>query len=194
MSASIRFGVIYEAAGLSAWQVQCLEELLGLPGVECALAICSLDDAELRIGTGTGGRLFELYRKVWARPRALRQRDAGALLRDVPRLVTGDLDDETCEKIRSSGLDFLLHLGGPEPEGAVLEAPRHGTWSFHIGNPPGRRPVGFWEISDGEPVTEAALCRLVRPGAAVVLKHGAFRTAGYSYQRQVDEVHFGCTQ
>lgn len=75
-------------------------------------------------------------------------------------------------------LGFVLKLGrAPGPElGAAAE---HGAWYYACGEGHTRTGTAlcFWELYDGAPVTEAALCRVSGGGEPPdVLRHGAFRT------------------
>jgi len=189
MHAPIRFGVVCDGDLLPAWQARCLDELMSLDGVECALRVQPRPEVSGR-PRGLGGRLFRLYRDQWARPRALRAVPLPGRVAAAPSLAWGS-SAAAVGALPREGLDFLLHLGGPLPEGAAGLA-RYGVWSLRTGSRSTGGPRFFREILAGESVMRAMLCRELAPGRGVGLKQGRFAIARHSYARSVDELHFAC--
>lgn len=90
---------------------------------------------------------------------------------------------ESLRRIRELELDFILRFGYRHLSPELAAAARFGFWSFYFGwETKGRRePVGFWEVRSGERTIAAALHRLTaRPGEAVPLRRGVFRTKRHS--------------
>src|SRR6267378_1739420 len=136
------------------------------------------------------------------RPRALRSVDLANRLRAVPSMtcrVTADgksvlrLEDSDIHRIRAHELDFILRFGLGEVGGPVLESARYGVWSFSHDETLREHgvPAGFWEIYQGETVTDASLMRLKEGDGGIVLRRGSFKTALHSLKRTIDEVFFG---
>jgi len=94
--------------------------------------------------------------------------------------------------IRSAGLDFMLRFGFGLLEGDVLDAARHGVWSFHHGDERRYRgrPAAFWELFDGSPDIGVVLQRLTgRLDAGQVLRRGTLAADRTSYPRTLDRVY-----
>jgi hypothetical protein len=78
--------------------------------------------------------LFALYERIDRRlfpvePDALAPTDVAPLLAGIPREPAGDA-------VAVHGLDVILHLDGERPRGPILDAARHGVWSYGFGEPP----------------------------------------------------------
>lgn len=203
----LRYGIMCEGYVLQEWQVQCIERLNALDGVQLALLI--INDRPRTRTPFTKLRkiqprriLFQLFMKFLYRPLSVREIDAGGLLAKVPaircRPVRGGrfskyFDGRDLETIRGFKLDFILLFGFGIIRGEILKTARYGVWSFHHDDEEKYRggPPCFWEIYHGDPVTGAVLQRLTnRLDAGIILKKGFFRTIGYSYARNVDTAYY----
>ena len=74
--------------------------------------------------------------------------------RFVHRFEESDVD-----RIRAADLDVLLRFGFAIIRGGILDAARHGVWSYHHGDNRTYRggPPCFWEIYNSDPVTGVTL-------------------------------------
>jgi hypothetical protein len=109
----------------------------------------------------------------WAEKRRSGYRDAFVptscedLLGDIPVLEVRPratkfshyLEEEDLQEIAGHDIDVFLRLGFNILRGGVLEAARHGVWSFHHGDHLVNRggPAGFWEIFYRWPGTGSCL-------------------------------------
>lgn len=201
----VRFGVMCFGPMLQEWQARCLHNLLTMPDVELALIIVDVtplaDDAVSKLrNVRIENLLYKVYRKLLVQPRARRPTDMSDVFKDVPTLsckvirkgkYSQYFSDEDVQAIRSHDLDFILRFGFNIIRGDILQAARHGVWSFHHDDEEKYRgsPPCFWEIYFGDLVTGAILQRLTnRLDGGVVLKKGHFETVDYSYTENLDSV------
>lgn len=193
----LRFGLMCRGPAFDEASADCLRQILALEGVELALVI--VDETPVvysgwrerlvKVLTGRGllwglhQRLLSLSGMASARPVDVTPELAG-----VERLrcritrrgrYTQLFDPADVEAIRARDLDFLLKFAFGIIRGDILEAARHGVWSFHHGDEARYRgsPAGFWEVHDGAPTTGAILQRLTdRLDGGVVLERASIRT------------------
>ena len=207
----LRFGVMVRSTRLRRWQADVLDRLAEVPGVELSLVVLdgradlprTLPERLRRI-TRSKNAVWNLYNNAWVGRRAehLRTVDLTNRFATVPS-VTSVVEkrgyseyfpDPVVDQIVSYELDFLLRFGFGIIRGQILDAARHGVWSFHHGDDDGYRggPPAFWEIVDGSPVSGAMLQRLTdRLDGGVVIRRGWFATAAHSYVRNTERVHLG---
>jgi hypothetical protein len=107
------------------------------------------------------------------------------------------LTDSDAEAARAEQLDFILRFGSGTLGGTILDAARHGVWSFHHGDECRHlgQPCCFWEIYDGNPVVAVTLERLASsrfPGTT--LRKGYFAVVQGSYARTLDRVLLGSAE
>jgi hypothetical protein len=197
---ALRYGVLLHAPTVNAWQAAALEHLDRDGDAVLCLAVVAgsgapggsqTRQASQRKGPTDrlGAAALDLYGGRVSRARALRPSPDGPALRNVPvlRLATMStggpalaLRADDIEAIRAHGLDFLVDLGFGSLTGDVLEAARHGVWSFRHGEDPatdGRR-VGVLEILRRRSTISVVLQRQAdRADGGVVLREGHFRVA-----------------
>lgn len=210
----LRFGILCNGSTLSAWQAACLDELAADGLATPALLI--LNDAVPEPGPTALQRVVRALRDSNLLWRLYRRR----LMKRMPAARSVDLSDKlaglpvlTCkvekrgkfseyfaaadvERIREHELDFMIRFGFGIIRGAVLDAARHGVWSYHHGDLEKYRgmPPGFWEIYHGDPVTGVTLQRLTdRLDGGVVLHKGYFKTIGKSYLRSLNNAMMAST-
>jgi hypothetical protein len=210
IEAEIRFGILCDGTELCAWQVECLEAIAHTPGCVPVVVVLNATPRPratlahrlgraLRSGT-VGWAVFD--RLVASRPSpATRGAVAPAWFYDLPRMecaVTRKgryreyFDEADITALRAHKLDFLLKFGFGIVGGPILDAARHGVWSFHHGDEMRYRgaPPAFWEIYLRDPVTGSILQRLTeRLDGGVVLRRGYFRTIADSYVRNRDQAY-----
>ncbi len=181
---SIRFAILTVADGLAPWQLRCLEQLLGVPGVEAKL---------LLRGDAGGTGLTDLPRKDLLRNRAPEpQRECLPLPAYIAALPAIRLEpeggpaEELIARVRSYELDFILSFVDGSADGKeaqqwpqLLEAARWGVWRYQFGDWLHFRdgPVGFWEVYAGQPESAALLVRETSDvNAVIVLREAYLRT------------------
>lgn len=207
----LRIGVLCEASGLSAWQLECLAQVRQLPFAEIVLFIRNVDRRERPGGGGLRTKLadprlpWRMYERLVVERRSAAQKvvPATETLQDAPSIdvepvrvgkFRQSFDDAALDAVRGYQLDVLLRFGFGILTGGILDVPRYGIWSFHHGDPEHFRgaPAGFWEVHNGAPVTGVILQRLTEKlDAGVVLHSGWFRTNRAWYSRSLDRILFG---
>jgi hypothetical protein len=131
--------------------------------------------------------------------------DASGLLAGVRRLevtprttrFSDRLEEADLEVIRACGLDVLVRLGFRILRGGVLEAARHGVWSYHHGDNRVNRggPAGFWEVMEGQPETGAVLQVLSEDlDNGLVLDRTVSATHPLSVRRNRNELYWKASQ
>ena len=103
------------------------------------------------------------------------------------RRVTFDKISEDCERLAPE-LDFIVYFGRSLLRGPILEAPRHGVWSFFLGDTRYHRArdAYFWEAVGNEPTVGITLQRLTHEvGAGDVLYRGTVRAIRTSREATV---------
>jgi hypothetical protein len=209
----LRFGVMCEAQTLEAWQADALDHLLSSGCAELRLVIQRAPDASAGRRRFPLSRLLDrkirrallwlLYKRLldW-RARATRSVDCrdrlGAVDRIDCRVTRRDsyseyFSDVDVSKIKAHDLDFIVNFGFGIIRGAILDAARHGVWSYHHDDERLIRggPPGFWEIYLGHPTSGAILQRLTEKlDSGIVLHRGVFPTK-WEYARNRDRLYFG---
>jgi hypothetical protein len=204
----LRFGIMCHGMRFPAWQAQCLQGLLAVPGVEPALLIedSGYDGpvkSRLHKLADTKHLAFHVYyAAAIARSKAMREVDLSELLADLPTIscaverkgvCSEYFSDEDVAAIRDHDLDFILRFAFGVIRGEVLQTARLGVWSFHHDDLDKYRgtPPCFWEIMHDDPVSGAVLQRLTdRLDGGIVLKRGYLRTTGHSYIRNRNRMLF----
>lgn len=209
----LRFAVMCDRAPLLEWQSRCIQSLVGSGLCELAVAIVARNSPtasgyQLNGSDASSGSLaFRIYsRRVFKRSVALRVADADKQLDCVPRIsceVTRSTEGRRTfqqgdlKRIRDADLDFILKFDSGCLSGGILEVTRFGLWSFDptgiAGHP--EVPTAFWEVHDGNPVSQAMLFRLAEaPRAAVLLYNGFFPTVTFSWRHNLDRVLLRVTE
>ena len=121
---SLRVGVLLDGPSVPAWVAWIVNAVDDHPDLDLALVVGTAPPSPDR------RPLFRLYERIDrglfnVEPDALATVDIGGALAGVPRAPESEIADHH--------LDVLLHLGGPRPRGAILDAPRYGVWSYRHG-------------------------------------------------------------
>ncbi len=195
---------------LADWQAKCIDNLLGLEGVEPVLVITNAESGRpwlKRFLRALFSRDFPflVFKKLFARAPSIRMRGLPRSFDGVPvlqcRVTTKGrfsqyFSEDDLEAIRGHRLDFILRFGFNIIRGGILQAARYGVWSFHHGDETRYRgsPPCFWEIYDGDPVTGTILQRLThRLDGGIVLQRHVYLTDRLSYARNMDKAFYAGT-
>lgn len=208
----LRFGIMCTSTTLAAWQVRCLDAVAERGDAEPALLI--LDDRpadqgravrRLRSLTRRPTVAWWLFERRWVGPRSAATRDVDCTRRfaALPRVLcrpetrgrySEHFREEELRAIAEHDLDFIVRFGFGIVRGEILQAARHGIWSYHHGDERRFRggPAGFWELLRAEPTTGAILQRLTdRLDGGIVLHRGRFTTLRHSYLASRDTMFTG---
>jgi len=206
---TLRFGVMCTGEWLESAFAASVDELLKIDGVELALLIVDASPpgrsslrAKLKKIVSFNGNLWAIFERVWGLRQlpCYRPRDMSAVFAGVPRIrcrverkgkFSQYFSPDDVARIRTYELDFILRFAFGIIRGDILNAARHGVWSFHHGDESKYRgrPPALWEIYHGEPTTGAILQRLVaRLDAGVVLQKCHVRTRAWSYAENLNAI------
>ncbi len=192
--------------------MQCIKLLIDSGCAEWKLLLTiapespSLETMEARSGRRSESSLLKWFRRsAQQKCPALRPESLNERLMEVDRLLLQPLVEETsfysfCEsdvaKVRSHGLDFLLLFDSLSLGGEILNAPRHGVWSFRHGAAlQGSNLPALQEILRREAVTKAALQRVSDdPKESIILYEGVFPTIAHSWSQNLNLLYFGCAE
>ena len=167
---------------LPAWQAATLQQLVAHQAVTLELLIRPPASVQ-GPGEGATSRVKRLARSentLWdtfnngyvaRRAKSLQAVDCSDHMDGIPLLEATPLrkgkfseyfTDDDLEQIRSYDLDFILRFAYGIIRGDILDAARHGVWSFHHGDEQRFRgsPPAFWEIATDSPVSGVLLQRL----------------------------------
>jgi hypothetical protein len=204
----LRFGILCNGRRFAAWEADCIKHLIASGHAEPALLIRDATPAVKRPRswrTEARTALYRLYDERWVRPRlaSLRPVDLTRELAGVEQIdcvvstqgrFSQVFSARDVDTIRGKELDFILRFGFNIIRGDILQAARHGVWSYHHDNELRYRggPPCFWEIFHGDPVTGAILQRLTdRLDGGIVLHRGFFGTCKGSWRNNIDRAFFG---
>ncbi len=204
MADKLRVGILCDGLVFKHWQAECIRQVLAVDGVEPVLMIIQdkVLDAPRKHSMRHG--LYRWFKSKRLKAKALSPDDMTAPLANVPTVICRPsgpsmaqrLDPRDVATIRSHGPDVLLRFGFGVLVGDVLALAPHGVWSYHHGDEEKYRgrPVGFWEIVHGEPVTGVTLQRLTeKVDAGHVLRKGWFPTIDRSLSENLDNIMLGST-
>lgn len=196
----LRIGVLCNGMQLQRWQMECLQKLAEVPGVEfCMVAIKAAQSMTSPKKHSWSTAFYRFYRHRLWKPHAMDPVDASGLLGQLPQVVCNPVLNGNAEHFAPADLehigsfrpDALLRFGFNILGGGILQLPKHGVWSFHHGDELKYRggPPGFWEIMAGDPITGAILQRLTEKlDSGEVLRKGWFQTIDHSLKETVDTV------
>lgn len=202
----VRFGVMAPGDGrLDRYQAQVLRRLEEMEGVSPELLILGGSPREQgsRLARVRWRRvLYQAYAWLLLDPEGLKDRvPLPPGYRRLPRIsVTPRLEgkysehfpEEAVDEIRSHDLDFILRFTFGILRGEVLEAARHGVWSFHHANERRYRgaPPAFWEVYHGNPETGCIFQRLTEElDGGVVLARDSVPTILTSYEQNLARIY-----
>ncbi len=176
----LRVGLLLNQWSLPAWSAALVREIQQSKYAEIALCVLNAEQTQTpppmrRLIKRRSTLLYSLYSKVDRAltkappdpfaPVDLKTELAGIAHLDVlpmrKRHVHRFSEDDLAA-IRSAELDVLLRFGFAIIRGGILDAARHGVWSYHHGDNRTYRgaPPCFWEIHNRAPVTAVTLQRL----------------------------------
>jgi hypothetical protein len=215
----LRVGLLVDSLSLPQWAAMILEQIRGSQIADVVLVVLNQEAAVppapapvtrrvIRLLRGQGRWSFRQYAKrdassVSADINPETQQDCSELLQDVPRMAVMPLrrglvhrfPADAVAELRRLGLDVLLHFGFRTLRGDILQAAKHGIWSFHHGDNEFYRgdPACFWELVEGSPRTGVTLEVLTEePDAGRVLRKGLFQTEpGLSMMRNRVRPYWG---
>jgi hypothetical protein len=200
----LRFAVLCNGTVFQQWQAEAIRLLLqqnhllvllirddrqpSKPGFLCKLV--SYPWAKL---------FFNIYYRFFFHPSAKKNTDLSQELEGIETLGCTVIKKghseyfsrEDIRTIRSYNLDFILRFGFNIIRGDILDAARHGVWSFHHDDESKYRggPPGFWEIYHGDPVNAAILQRLTEKlDGGIILRKGYFKTIARSGSANLDQL------
>src|SRR5688572_1571739 len=199
-----RFGLLLDSFRLPAWEVECIQLLVESGVAVPSFVVLSAAGPRRRpVRDFLPHSLYYIARAtIWRSP-ATASRDITELLGGVPvRRVKPRPDggawqalaEADVAAIREADLDFVLRFGFNLLRGDVLDAARHGVWSFHHGDERRYRgrPAAFWELHDGATEIGVVLQRLTeRLDAGVILRRGVFSVDPWSYRQTLERVFRG---
>ncbi len=214
MPARLRFAVLTGGTSFQQWEVDCLDQVLAIPGVKLSLLIVDARPPAkpnpwykkwkaLRHINTLG---WEIYRKraIEGALPSRRYVDLSERLAAVPRLdvqvirkgkFSEYFPEADVATIRAHDLDFMIRFGFNIIRGDILRSARYGVWSFHHDDLEKYRgsPPGFWEVYQRDPETGVTLQRLTdKLDSGIVLRKESFATALDSYPRNVEHgLQFG---
>jgi hypothetical protein len=211
MAEPLRIGLLCDDRPPRKWEVECLRQVLGVPGVELVVVVRrskpaapARSFAQRLLWYPWRMALFLHYRRRHLRVPAYAPAEwpatvgAAQVLRVEPERdgATERFSVADLQRLKSHAPDVLLRFGFGILKGEVLQVPRHGIWSYHHGDPAHYRgqPPGFWELHDGARTIGTVLQRLTeRLDAGSALKEGWFAVDPGSLARTLDRAISGST-
>ena len=195
-----------QGSNIFNWQKECLSHLLKSGNVSLALVIMDGNNVGVsksilnKIWYYKKSIIYLVYRTLIPKCKAQNIVDISDIINGIPTIRCETINkrkyfryfkDIDIEIIKSYHLDFVILFNFGIIRGDILNTARFGVWSFNHGDEMKYRgrPPGFWELYNGENVTEAILQRLNDSlDGRLVLKHGFFNTINYSYVKQIDSI------
>ena len=204
MAERLRVGILCDGPVFRHWQAECIRKVLAVDGVEPVVLIVHEKVDAHGPKPSMKHALYRWFKKNRLRAKALVPDDLTSMLAGVPKLMCRPVGPTSAQRLEAEDLtaisgyapDVLLRFGFNILNGEILTLPKHGIWSYHHGDEESYRgrPVGFWEIVRGDPVTGVTLQRLTEKlDAGLVLRKGWFRTVDHSLSENLDGVMLGST-
>lgn len=187
-SSKLRIGVLLDDWFVPAWAATMLRQIADGDYAEICLVVSCVPASEEKNGSRSlWARVRQhrddlaeialrrsvawLYNRLIDRARSLPSAEARVsvqeLLQDIPYLRitprrtqwSDYVADDDLLRITSFQLDVLIRLGFRILRGGILQAARHGVWSYHHGDNRVNRggPPAFWESLEGWPETGCVL-------------------------------------
>lgn len=183
---TLRIGVAFAGDQLPGWQVQCLKDLLAVPGVSLAVVLQSPGPPP----ASAGPALWRWWMRLGKRSGTLQLHPSAPVLGNAPRAPwpaagLGAL-------ARQHPLDAVLQFSGPPL--AQGDALRFGIWRFVHGDEESTAPLpGVREVLQNKPVTRSTLVAApFEAGRTQVLREGFFPVDPRSAHRTADAVLAHC--
>lgn len=214
MNRPLRVGLLMDSLDQPAWVHLLLERIVGSEFAQVELVILNQGKGDVRAPPRhLGERLMRYWRsrdeltylalqrldrmRFTPSPSALEAIDASHFVQGVPVLsvtphetrFSDFFPDDAVDEIRGYQLDVLIRLGFRILRGGILEAARHGVWSYHHGDNRVNRggPFGFWEVMLNWPST-GYLVQVLNEDldGGLVLHRGSVRTHPLSHHLNRD--------
>jgi len=193
---AITFGVMYNGAGFSPWQVETMQKLLNVQGVRAGLLIVDESEIMLKKADEQCFLLRLMNRFAGFGSTTVSSADGPMRLSDLPKIIVQPADDgvyskDDIEAISGFNLDFILKFTSNPIGGEILNVTPCGVWVFQHGDDEKDETSipGFWEVHDGDPVSVAVLQRLSDgAGGTILLQKGFFKTDSRSYSLNRDKL------
>ncbi len=174
----LRIGVMIDEGSLPRWVVRILESIEASDYAELVLVVCNQRDNSLSTRSSNSLKwkidhlLYLLYRKIDSKlsltsgspfastglPESLSVKNTLKVTPNKTKFCDR-LKDSDVQCIQEQKLDVILRFGFRILKGEVLNASKHGVWSFHHGDSSVNHggPSGFWEVMNGEPLSGVTL-------------------------------------
>ena len=202
----LRYGILVNNLVLQRWQLEVMERLEEENIADLTLIVRKepkTKNSYKKIKNRKGSLLFRLYNKFYVKKKShkLKPVDTKEFFAKVPVQVCeiekkGNYSEYFSESdiavIKEAKLDFIIRFGFGIIRGEILNAAKHGVWSYHHDDERVIRggPPCFWEIFLGISTTGSILQRLTdRLDCGRVIRRGTFQTHPYSYWRNVDQAY-----
>ena len=200
----MRFGILCNGHSLQQWQLETVQILLYEGHTLELLIINAYNPQKISFPGKLGNYPYsKLFVRFWMRY-LLKQEAKKEVSIDSLASEFNEIDCVTTKKgyseyfsaadisyIRSFNLDFILRFGFSIIKGEILQAAKHGIWSYHHDDDKKYRgvPTGFWEILFNDPVNAAVLQRLTDElDAGIILRKAYFSTIKHSWQANLDNL------
>lgn len=203
----LRFGIMVDDLTMEAWKVETVRKLVE-GGMQLAYIICNAEPTPKKgffkkLTTLPVRRaFFQLWNHYQFKPAAKRMIPLSRLgidLESIPILdciprhekTSTFISDNDIEIIKNQHLDFILRFGFDIIRGDILEAAKHGIWSFHHDDEMTYRggPPGFWEWMHDNPRNGIILQRLTSSlDKGYILCKRFYPTILHSYKAHLDQL------
>ena len=215
----IRFGIISGGTTFPSWLANCIKNLNELDFVQPALIIKKTVDRTLTkknvLKSGSNNSfsttrlakkqpyyniLLKIDKRLWS-PKAWENISLDEELSSVPQITcctelknySQYFKESDIKNICSYNLDFILYCDFTILRGEILNAAKHGVWSFHHDDERKYRgsSSGIWEIYNNDLMNGVILQRLTEKlDAGIILKRKDFPTINYSLSLNYDQLLF----
>jgi hypothetical protein len=161
MAERLRVGILCDGLVFQHWQAECIRQVLAVRGVDPVVLIVHDKVAAEKRKPTMKHALYRWFKKNRLRAKALAADDMTNVLAGIPTLRCRPIGPSSSQRFEADDLaaikgyapDVLLRFGFNILNGEILTLPTHGIWSYHHGDEEHYRgrPVGFWEIMQGNP-------------------------------------------
>jgi len=207
----MRFGLLCNSLVLERWQAESIC-LLRENGVELALIVLKDEPQQSKPGFGQWlgsypfhQLLFRLWNRFLFRPKSKAAVDISAETKGIEQLlcrttnkgISTVFSEVDIALIQSKKLDFLLRFGFNIIRGDILQAAKHGVWSFHHDDERKVRggPPGFWEFMHRDEYNGVILQQLnEKLDKGFILKRHFYKVITHSYSTHLDQLYFESCQ
>lgn len=188
----LRVAVLLDGEQQPAWIHAMLEKAKSLSFVSICLVITRTGDT----WKNGSSPLWKLYRyaddRLFGRVAdALAVRDISGLLRDVPRLEAGSVENQIAHSDHHD-IDVVMDISRDFAPESLAGFARYGVWRHEFDDMPLRDPtvVGRREVFDAAPLTLSSLVGHLSDGQLVCLYRSQSRTVPFSPRRNRDNVYW----